>query len=196
MTDIAAPLKGKPAHERTLKEFVGENPKVDRQFSFWKEEVFYLFRLPSLGSYTLKAEDIFRTKPTLYGTSDPKITSLLYHRCHVGVLDNEPTYAVLVVDTFDANTGKMFIEKSVVGEFYRDDFGLNILGMSEAYRGKGIAPHFVAAAIEATGNVEPSGAYSPAGLATRKKAHRILVENAIRRGDSVPVQVLQEYSLA
>jgi len=194
--DIVAPLQGKLAHERTLEEFVGKKPVINPAFSFWKEETFYLFRLPFLGDYTLKAENIFKTKPTIYGTSDPNVTSLLYHRCHVGVLDNEPTYALLVVDTVDANTGETFIEKGVVGEFYRDDFGLNILGISEAYRGKGIAPHFVASAIEVTGNVEPSGAYSPAGLATRKKAHRILVENAIKRGDAVPMVVLEEMGKA
>jgi GNAT superfamily N-acetyltransferase len=194
MDEIAPPLHGKPAHERTLKEFVGANPSIDRLYGLWREEAFYLFRLPFFGEYSIKAENIFRTKPSMYGTSDPNVTGRLYHRCHVGVLSKDPAYALLVVDTMDADTGRVWIEKGVVGEFYRDDFGLNILGISEAYRGKGIAPHFVAAAIEATGNVEPSGAYSPAGLATRKKAHRILVENAIKRGDSVPTQVLEEYA--
>lgn len=142
MGKIAKPLHGKPAHERTLEEFVGKDPVIDRQYGLWKEEAFYLFRLPFLGEYTLKAQDIFQTRPTVYGTSDPNVTRRLFHRVHVGVLETEPTYALLVVDTIDADTGKVFIERGVVGEFYRDDFGLNILGISEAYRGKGIAPHF------------------------------------------------------
>jgi GNAT superfamily N-acetyltransferase len=190
MGDITKPLRGKPAHERTLEEFVGWDPVIAKGFANWNEQAFILHRF---GSYTVKARNIYCTKPAVYGTSDPRVTRKVFHCYHVAILDDKPTYALLLADAIDADTGEVWIPEGIVGEFYRDDLGLNLLGILESHRGKGVAPHFVASAIEATGNVHPSGAYSPAGFATRKKAHRILVENAIKRGDSVPMQVLKEY---
>lgn len=194
--DIAAPIQGKPAHERTLEEFVGEKPAIDRSYGLWNEEAFLLYRVPYFGEYSIKARNILCTKPEIYGTSDPNVTKSLFHCFHAAVLEKDPAYAVLLADTIDADTGEVWIESGPVGEFYRASFGINNLGIMEAYRGKGVGPHFVAAAIEVTGNVEPSGAYSPAGLATRKKAHRILVENALKRGDAVPMAVLEEIGKA
>lgn len=194
--DIAAPIQGKPAHERTLVEFVGEKPAIDKLYGLWNEEAFILYRAPYFGDYAIKARNIFCTKPSLYGTSDPDIIKSLFNCFHVAVLDKDPAYAVLLADMIDADTGEVWIEGGPVGEFYRASFGINNLGIMAAYRGRGVGPYFVAGAIEATGNVEPSGAYSPAGLATRKKAHRILVENAIKRGDAVPMVVLEELGKA
>lgn len=182
----------KPAHERTLREFVGKNPEISKVYGRWNEESFILHRIPYLKDYEIKARNILCTKPQRFGTSDPNITRMSYYCFHLAVLKEDPEYALLLAEAIDAETGKVWIPAGVVGEFYREAFG-NILGIMEAYRGYGAGAHFVAAAIEVTGNVEPSGAYSPAGLATRKKAHRILVENAIKRGDSVPMEVLKEY---
>lgn len=193
MGEIARPKHGKPAHERTLEEFVGTKPKVERSYGFWNEEAFILHRIPYLGDYKIKRRNFFCDEPRKYGTSEPGVIRTLYHCYHLALLKEDPDYALLLVDTVEVGTGEILIQNDVVGEYYRDDFGLNILGIMAAYRGRGAGAHFVAAAIEQTGNVDPSGAYSPAGLATRKRAHRILIENAIKRGDTVPMEVLEEY---
>jgi len=192
MGEIASPISGKPAHERTLEEFVGRRPMIDPAFADWSEEAFLLHRAPHLKDYTIRRRNFFCDEPRKYGTSRPGEVRVLYHCFHVAVLRSDPVYAVLLADTVEVGTGEILMRNSVVGEYYRDGFGLNILGILAAHRGRGVGAQFVAAAIEATGNVEPSGAYSPAGLATRKRAHRILVENAIRRGDLVPMAVLDE----
>lgn len=183
----------KPAHERTLREFVGTNPKVGPSFAYWNEEAFLLHRAPYLENYKIKRRNFFCDEPRKYGTSEPGRIRTLYHCYHLAVLKDNPTYAILLADTIEVGSGEILIRNDMIGEYYRDDFGLNILGILSAYRGRGAGANFVATAIEETGNVEPSGAYSPGGLATRKRAHRILVENAIKRGDSVPMEVLKEY---
>lgn len=183
----------KRAHERTLVEFVGHSPTINKQFSLWNEEAFILHRAPYLENYRIVRRNFFCDEPRRYGTSEPGVIRVLYHCYHLAVLKDNPTYAILLADTVEVGTGEILIKNDMIGEYYRDGFGLNTLGIISAYRSKGAGAHFVAAAIEETGNAEPSGAYSPAGLATRKKAHRILVENAIKRGDSVPMEVLKEY---
>jgi len=193
MADIATPRNGKPAHMRTLEEFVGKNPTVDRTFGYWNEEAFILHRAPYLDNYKIAKRNFFCDEPRKYGTGTPGEIRILYHCYHLAILKEDPYYALLLADTVEAGTGTILMRDNIVGEFYADGFGYNILGIQEAYRGRGVGAHFVAAAIEETGRVDPTGAYSPAGLATRKKAHRILVENAIKRGDSIPMEVLEEY---
>lgn len=193
MAEIATPRNGKPAHMRTIEEFVGKNPTVARDLGYWNEEAFILHRVPYLREYKIVRRNIFCDSPSRYGTSDPGVTRVLHHCYHLAMLKDDPYYALLLADTIEVGTGAILIPNNIVGEFYQDGFGYNILGIQEAYRGRGVGAHFVAAAIEETGNVDPTGAYSPAGLATRRKAHRILVENAIKRGDAVPMEVLKEY---
>jgi GNAT superfamily N-acetyltransferase len=193
MGDIATPRNGKPAHMRTMEEFVGKDPAVDRNLGYWDEEAFLLHRAPYLDEYKIKRRNFFCDEPRKYGTSEPGVIRVLYHCYHLAVLKDDPAYALLLSDTMEVGTGHIVMRDGIVGEFYQEGFGYNILGIMEAYRGRGVGAHFVATAIEETGIVDPTGAYSPAGLATRKKAHRILVENAIKRGDAVPMEVLQEY---
>lgn len=193
MAEIATPRNGKPAHMRTLEEFIGKNPMVERSLGYWNEEAFILHRAPYLDNYKIARRNFFCDEPRKYGTGVPGQIRVLYHCYHLALLKDDPYYAVLLADTVEVGTGEILIRDDIVGEFYRDGFGYNILGIQEAHRGRGVGSHFVATAIEETGNVDPSGAYSPAGLANRKRAHRILVENAIKRGDSVPIEVLKEY---
>lgn len=178
---------------RTLEEFVGKNPTVERSLGYWNEESFILHRAPYLNDYKIARRNIFCDEPRTYATGEPGGRRILYHCYHLAILNDDPYYALLLADTIEVGTGEILIRDNIIGEFYQDGFGYNMLGIMEAHRGRGAGAHFVAAAIEETGNVEPTGAYSPAGLATRKRAHRILVENAIKRGDAVPMEVLKEY---
>lgn len=193
MAEIATPRNGKPAHMRTIEEFVGKDPAVEHNLGYWNEEAFLLHRAPYLKNYKIWKRNFFCDEPRKYGTSEPGVIRVLYHCYHLAILKDDPSYALLLADTVEVGTGDILLRDNIVGEFYQDGFGYNILGIMEAYRGRGVGAHFVAAAIEETGNVDPTGAYSPAGLATRKKAHGILVENAIKRGDAVPMVVLEEY---
>ncbi|HXX63688.1 MAG TPA: hypothetical protein VEO56_07815, partial [Bacteroidota bacterium] len=161
MGEIAAPKHGKPAHERTLEEFVGRKPSVDRTYAFWNEEAFLLHRAPHLENYKIKRRNFFCDEPKKYAW--PGQIRTLYHCYHLALLKDDPDYAVLLADTIEVGTGNILSTNSIIGEYYCDGFGLNMLGILEAYRGRGVGSHFVAAAIEATGNVDPSGAYSPAG---------------------------------
>jgi GNAT superfamily N-acetyltransferase len=194
MYKIASPLHGKPAHERMLEEFIGKGLSIDRQYGFWNEEAFILHQAPYFNNYEIAIKNFFCTKPTKsYWVMAKDKTAWIFHCYSVGILEENPVYAGLLARMIDAENGAELMDEGLVGEFYPGAFG-STLGILASHRGKGVGPQFVAAAIEATGNVDPSRAYSPAGLATRKKAHRILVENAIKRGDSVPMQVLEEYA--
>lgn len=186
---IAPPLAGPPAHELTLEEFVGHPKMVDESLAAWNEEAFLLHRAPYLHDYRIVSQ-FFCTEPRLtYFIDSPRLTFECYS---VAVLKKNPTYAILLSDMIDESTRETLLEQNLVGEFYPDAFG-NVLGILEAHRGKGVGPEFLAAAIEATGNVSPPPAFSPAGLKTRKKAHKIIVRNALLRGDQVPEKVLDEY---
>lgn len=186
----APPLAGPQAHELTLEEFVGHPKMVDESLAAWSEEAFLLYRVPYLDNYRIVIHHFFCTEPTrTYWIDSPR---LIFECYSVAVLKKNPTYAILLSDMIDESTWKTLLERNIVGEFYPDAFG-NVLGILEAHRGKGVGPEFLAAAIEATGNVSPPPAFSPAGLKNRKKAHKILVHNAILRGDPVPETVLQEY---
>lgn len=188
---IAPAQSGPPAHERTLEEFVGEDPEVSQEYGGWSEESFILHRAPYLKDYEIKTRDFYCHEPRKYWT--PEGPRDQFHCYSVAVPKDRPAYALLLADMIDAETGKKVISEDMVGEFYAAPFRTNILGIFESHRGKGVGPHFVAAAIEATGHVEPSGAYSPAGLRTRKRAYKILVFNAVERGEAVPERVLLEY---
>ena len=116
----------------------------------------------------------------------------IYGSYSVAVLKKHPAHAILLYQPFDAASDEPLGDRGPVGEFYPDPFG-NILGIAEAYRGKGVGPEFLAAAMEATGNVAPPKSYSPAGLKNRLKAHPILVRHALEKGLLVPDRVLEQY---
>lgn len=187
---VTRPIEGPPAHERTLEEFVGRPELVSEDLGFWNEEAFFLHG-PRKDEYQVVRKDFYRTRPTLtlWGGTEKKV---VFDSFSLAVVKKNPLHAILLHRYHDARTGLPLSDPGPVGEFYKDAFG-NILGIAMAYRGKGVGPEFLAAAIEETGNVSPPAAYSPAGLRNRERAHRILVRNALLRGEKVPPEVLARY---
>jgi len=172
--------------QRTLSEFVGENPKVDDAARNWNEDEF-LYSRPEAAKLITDVMHEGPLRNMFVWTEDHQPGSKMLRNQYAVASDKSYRGRYLLMARSVGEDGKPHDDWSEVGELRGQDLGILL-----SHRGQGAGTAFVKAMME-MGEISPSIGYSPEGLNANRKAHRQIVEEALEKGLPVPDEVLSEY---
>lgn len=168
------------AWELPFQEIAGENPRIDPFASLWNEEAFLLSSLkPGPVSPPFHAGEL----KNLWSPDGPKRLRYQY----AAAPDTAHPRILLMSRDVD-ESGTPLSDWSPVGEYDGENLGIVL-----THRGAGAGSSFLAYLLRNGQFRGPSIGYSPAGLASLRRAHRDVVLSAILAGEEVPTEVLDSH---
>lgn len=154
---------GEPRRVPSLRELVGDNPRVDPLAANWNEEAFFLSR-PEPDPRSM-SQPLLTDRSKRYGIG-PEQTPGYNQFAASDDVDGSRSY---LMHRFVDADGKPLMDWGAVGEYDGEN-----IGIAEAYRGAGAGTEFVKWLISTGRYKGPSIGYSPGGLATITRAQREL----------------------
>lgn len=141
-------------------------------------------------------------EPFVYGAEEARGYAFVFRICRAAVREAEdrlrPLAAPCGVDGYliaaegpDWTDGVVAVYEAATGRCVGGQ-GRGVPVVDEGHHGRGLGAEIQWFAWE-SGIGKPSGNFSPAGLASRRQAHRIAVERALAAGAEVRAEVLADY---